>query len=204
MDAVGARRPVLMGSFEGARSLALLAATRPERVGGLIAFSPSGRGAATTSPEFADSAAQSIAEMTDWPGPLPELYAPRWAPDSRHSVSSATSGRSPARVVKLGAHRLLLLDRTQQRGLERPDGHSALSGGHAARMRPLIDGADGGARASTWQPRPALLLRLAERRFQVAPDRARSASRLVPTAASPGGSSNPGDHSHSAAGSPKQ
>ncbi len=40
MDAADARRPVLMGSLDGARSLALLAATRPERVGGLIAFSP--------------------------------------------------------------------------------------------------------------------------------------------------------------------
>src|SRR5947208_2326092 len=75
-------------------------------------------------------------------GPIPTS-----ARSLRHSVSSATSGRSPARVVKLGAHRLLLLDRTQQRGVERPDGRSAPSGGHAARMRPLTDRADGGARA---------------------------------------------------------
>ena len=57
IDAAGARRPVLMGSLDGARSLALLAATRPERVGGLIAVSPTAR--AATSPEFADSAAQT-------------------------------------------------------------------------------------------------------------------------------------------------
>src|SRR5436309_5581675 len=98
--------PVLMGSFDGARSLALLAATRPERVGGLIAFSPSARGAATTSPEFADSAAQSIAEMTDWPGPLPELYAPRWAPDSvrlerfRRYIQTASTPRQAARLLR--------------------------------------------------------------------------------------------------------
>ena len=81
MDAADARRPVLMGSLDGARSLALLAATRPKRVGGLIALSPSAHGAATSSPEFADAAAQAIAELTDWPGPLTGLYAPEWAAD---------------------------------------------------------------------------------------------------------------------------
>ena len=69
MDAVGAQRPILMGSLDGARSLALLAATRPARVGGLIAFAPSARGGAASAPEAADSAAQAIAELTDWPGP---------------------------------------------------------------------------------------------------------------------------------------
>ncbi len=81
MDAVSARRPVLMGSLDGARSLALLAATRPERVGGLIAISPSARGAAASSPEFADSAAQAADHLADWPGPLTGLYAPEWAAD---------------------------------------------------------------------------------------------------------------------------
>jgi pimeloyl-ACP methyl ester carboxylesterase len=50
IDAVGAQRPVLMGALDGARSLALLAATRPERVGGLIALSPTARGGAASSP----------------------------------------------------------------------------------------------------------------------------------------------------------
>ena len=107
MDAVGARRPVLMGSFDGARSLALLAATRPERVGGLIAFSPTARGAATTSPEFADSAAQTIAEMTDWPGPLPELYAPSWAADPvrlerfKRYIQMASTPLQGARLLRM-------------------------------------------------------------------------------------------------------
>lgn len=77
MDAVGALRPVLMGSLDGARSLALLAATRPARVSGLIAFAPSARGGAASAPEHADSVAQAIAELTDSPGPLTELYAPQ-------------------------------------------------------------------------------------------------------------------------------
>lgn len=107
MDAAGARRPVLMGSFDGARSLALLAATRPERAGGLIAFSPTARGAATTSPEFADSAAQSIANMADWPGPLPELYAPPWAADPvrlerfRRYIQTAVTPRQAARLLRM-------------------------------------------------------------------------------------------------------
>jgi pimeloyl-ACP methyl ester carboxylesterase len=36
IEATGARRPVLVGATDGARSLALLAATQPELVGGLI------------------------------------------------------------------------------------------------------------------------------------------------------------------------
>ena len=107
MDAVGTRRPVLMGSFDGARSLALLAATRPERVGGLIAFSPTARGAATTSPEFVDSAAQTIAEMTDWPGPLPALYAPPWAADPvrlerfKRYIQTAVTPKQGARLLRM-------------------------------------------------------------------------------------------------------
>ena len=44
IDAAGLQRPVLFGSLDGARALTLLAATRPERVGGLIALSPTVRG----------------------------------------------------------------------------------------------------------------------------------------------------------------
>jgi class 3 adenylate cyclase len=43
MDAVGAERPVLLSGLDGARSLAVLAATHPDRVGGLVALSPSAR-----------------------------------------------------------------------------------------------------------------------------------------------------------------
>lgn len=107
MDAVGAERPMLVGSVEGARSLALLAATRPERVGGLIAFAPSARGAAASSPELADSAAQAIAEIVDWPGPLPEVYTPQWAADPirneriRRYFQTVATPRQAARLLRM-------------------------------------------------------------------------------------------------------
>ena len=89
---------MLVGSVEGARSLALLAATRPERVAGLIAFAPSARGAAASSPDLAENAARAIAELTDWPGPLVEVYTPQWAADPvRTPAPGATSSRSRAR-----------------------------------------------------------------------------------------------------------
>ncbi len=105
MDAVDARRPVLMGSLDGARSLALLAATRPERVGGLIAFSPSPRG--VISPELAESAAYAITELTDFPGSLPELYAPQWAADPvrndriKRYMQTSVTPRQAARLIRL-------------------------------------------------------------------------------------------------------
>ena len=107
MDATGARRPALMGSLDGARSQALLAATRPERVGGLIAFAPSARGAAVSSPELADAAAKAIAELTDWPGPLAELYAPQWAADParigrlKQYFQTAATPRQGARLLRM-------------------------------------------------------------------------------------------------------
>ena len=108
IDAAAGRRPVLIGSQDGARSLALLAATRPERVGGLIAFSPAARGtAATASPGFADTAAQAIAELTDWPGRMIDLYAPQWANDPVRArrfnryVQSAATPRQAARLLRM-------------------------------------------------------------------------------------------------------
>jgi len=68
IDAVGAQRPVLFGSLDGARSLALLAATRPERVGRLIALSPTARGGAAGAPEFVDVATRTFADPSDYPG----------------------------------------------------------------------------------------------------------------------------------------
>ncbi len=107
MDAVGAQRPILMGSLDGARSLALLAATRPARVSGLIALAPSARGGAASAPEAADSAAQAIAELTDWPGPLTALYAPQWATDPvrndrlKRFFQAAASPRQAARLLRM-------------------------------------------------------------------------------------------------------
>lgn len=108
IEAVGAERPILMGSLDGARSLALLAATRPELVGGLIAISPSVRGGAASAPGFADSAAQTIAELTEWPGrQLIEIYAPNWAsdPERRDRLSryfqTTLSPRQGAQLLRM-------------------------------------------------------------------------------------------------------
>lgn len=80
MDAVDAERPVLMGVSDGARSLAALAATQPERVGGLIAVSATARGGAVESPVVVDSISRAFADL-DWPGAVIELWVPGWAGD---------------------------------------------------------------------------------------------------------------------------
>lgn len=107
IDAVGAQRPVLLGALDGARSLALLAATRPERVGGLIALSPTVRGGAIDSPELVDVAAQSLADLSNYPGPMVDLYAPQWAADPtrrdqliRYMQTSATPVQG-ARLLRM-------------------------------------------------------------------------------------------------------
>ena len=54
-----------------------------------------------------DSAAQTIAEMTDWPGPLPELYAPTWADDPvridrfKRYMQTAVTPRQGARLLRM-------------------------------------------------------------------------------------------------------
>jgi class 3 adenylate cyclase len=80
MDAVGAERPVLLGALDGARSLAALAATQPDRFGGLIAVLASAKGGAVEAPEIADSAVRSLADL-DWPEGIIDLWAPGWAED---------------------------------------------------------------------------------------------------------------------------
>src|SRR5262249_26782082 len=108
IEATGAEQPVLMGSVDGARSLALLAATRPREVGGLIAISRSVRGGAVSSPELTESVAQSLAELTDWPGSqLVHLFAPDWADDPvragrlRRYVQTSMTPRQGARLLQL-------------------------------------------------------------------------------------------------------
>ncbi len=81
MDLAGAERPVLLGGTEGARSLAVLAATRPERIASLVATSPSVRGAAATSAEMADRLAASLSDPEDYPYPVLDIFAPDWAED---------------------------------------------------------------------------------------------------------------------------
>lgn len=80
MDAVESERPVLLGATDGARSLAALAATRPERAGGLIAIAPSARGIGAESPELAETMVQSFDHL-DWPGSFMGLWAPSWTAD---------------------------------------------------------------------------------------------------------------------------
>lgn len=103
MDAVGADRPFLLGAADGARTLAALAATQPERVAGLIAVWGTARGAAAVSPETADVVARNLADL-NWPGDLLDHWAPNWVSDpirrdraNRYYQSSAT----PRQVERL-------------------------------------------------------------------------------------------------------
>jgi class 3 adenylate cyclase len=106
IDAVDAQRPVLMGALDGARSLALLAATRPERVGGLIALAPTARGA-VESPELVESVTQTLADLSDYPGQVVAFYAPQWVADPArrdrlaHYVQTCITPRQAARLVRM-------------------------------------------------------------------------------------------------------
>lgn len=80
MDAVESERPVLLGSTEGARSAAALAAMHPERAAGLIVVAGTVRGAAASSPEFGEEVAASIADET-WPEGIIGFFAPEMARD---------------------------------------------------------------------------------------------------------------------------
>ena len=80
MDAVGVERPFLLGATDGARSLAVVAATRPERVAGLIAIWGTARGAAASNPELAETVTRSLVDL-NWPGNLAEYWAPQWWAD---------------------------------------------------------------------------------------------------------------------------
>jgi class 3 adenylate cyclase len=108
IDAVGAQRPVLAGSLDGSRSLALLAATRPERVGGLIALAPTARGTASTAdPEIAETMAAAVTGIEDFPGAMVAFYVPRTANDpalhdrlTRYIQTSVTP-RQAERLLRL-------------------------------------------------------------------------------------------------------
>ena len=80
MDAVGSERPMLLGGADGARSLAALAATQPERVGGLIGVAPTARGVAAAAPGLAEELIQSIVDL-EWPARVVDIWAPDWADD---------------------------------------------------------------------------------------------------------------------------
>jgi pimeloyl-ACP methyl ester carboxylesterase len=63
IDAAGSERPVLLGALDGARSLAALAATHPQRVGALIAVLATAKGGAVEAPEIADNAVRSLVDL---------------------------------------------------------------------------------------------------------------------------------------------
>jgi class 3 adenylate cyclase len=81
IDAVGSDQPVLFGGTEGARSLAVLAATRPERVGSFIAVTPSVRSAAAAAPEAGERLAAALSDLADYPDPMVNIFAPGWTDD---------------------------------------------------------------------------------------------------------------------------
>jgi len=107
IDAVQARRPVLFGAFDGCRSQALLAATHPQRVGGLIGLLPSARATMAMTPEFAASVTAALASLDDYPGPLALASAPQWAHDpvrSRRLISyfqTCSTPRQTERILRM-------------------------------------------------------------------------------------------------------
>jgi len=101
MAAVAARRPMLLGSLDGARGLALLAATHPEAVSGLIALAPAVRVEAGSAPAMVQAILRRAVEQDgpdlDWPESLIPFVAPGWMGDpvrrerlARFLVSCAT------------------------------------------------------------------------------------------------------------------
>jgi class 3 adenylate cyclase len=94
---------VLFGSLDGARALALLAATRPERVGGLVALSPTVRGGAASSPEMVNF----VVDLDDFPGEAGGLFAPGWRADParwdrfKHYLQSCITPGQAARLLRM-------------------------------------------------------------------------------------------------------
>ena len=106
MEAAGSTRPFLLGALDGARSLAALAAIRPDRVAGLIAILGTARGTAVESPASADAVARSLADL-DWPRGIFDVWAPDWAADpirrgpmSRY-IRTAMTPRQAERLLRL-------------------------------------------------------------------------------------------------------
>jgi class 3 adenylate cyclase/pimeloyl-ACP methyl ester carboxylesterase len=106
MDATGADRPFLVGASDGARSLAVLAATQPGRVAGLIAVWGTVRGSAASSPASAEAIVRSFADLT-WPGALVDLWAPGVAADPigrdrlERFIRTSSTPRQAERLLRL-------------------------------------------------------------------------------------------------------
>lgn len=79
MDAVGADRPVLLSGLDRARSLAVLAATHPNRVRALVAVSPSAHSLILDDHELTSAVTKAAAdgEVAASAG----LLAPRYTAD---------------------------------------------------------------------------------------------------------------------------
>jgi hypothetical protein len=97
---------VLLGGLDGARSLAALAATRPERAGGLIAVWGTACGATVEAPVVGEMVVRSFADAS-WPGAPVQIWAPAWAADpvrrdrpARYFRTSATP-RQAERLLRL-------------------------------------------------------------------------------------------------------
>ncbi|MGZ6697611.1 MAG: adenylate/guanylate cyclase domain-containing protein [Solirubrobacteraceae bacterium] len=108
MDAVGSERAVLLGALDGGRSLAALAATRPERVDALVTFGATPRGAAALSPGIEKEIQRALTSArADWPGPALALFAPEWCADPvrrdrlARYMRTAVSPRQAARLLLL-------------------------------------------------------------------------------------------------------
>jgi class 3 adenylate cyclase/pimeloyl-ACP methyl ester carboxylesterase len=106
MEAAGAKRPFLLGASDGARSLALMAATHPERVAGLIAVWGTARGGAVAAPDTADVVARDLADL-NWPGDLIDSWVPQWAADPvrrdrlARFIRTSTTPRQAERLLRL-------------------------------------------------------------------------------------------------------
>jgi class 3 adenylate cyclase len=105
MDAVAAERPVLLSGLDGARSLAVLAATRPNRVGALVMLSPSAR-SLILDDEALTSAVTKAAAEGELAGSA-ALLAPRYAADPvradrlERSIQSTVTPLQAERFVRM-------------------------------------------------------------------------------------------------------
>jgi len=109
LDAVGVERAVLFGGLDGSRALALLAATHPDRVAGLVALLPTVRGTAASSPDFAAQVGSAISDLDSYPDELVRLYSAgaRAEPASferlARYIRKAVTPRQAARLLRMSA-----------------------------------------------------------------------------------------------------
>lgn len=107
LDAVGSQSAVLFGALDGARSLALLAATHPDRVAGLVTLSSSARGTAASAPAFSEKVESAITDLDTYPAGVVGLYSTRARTDPEHFerlagyIRRAATPRQAARLLRM-------------------------------------------------------------------------------------------------------